>query len=223
MDSTTLHVLLVFFRHLDSLDFWLWRSADCGAAASPRIPIDIAAPLRSPVDHDRRRRRRAGLAKDPPTQHGLAAGPNLSRNSSGHCAVDQRSPARSSKSHWRSSSSRFPDTRFWQETARTARRQPRLAFGLRVPGRRARRRLRHERASTGCLRGDAALVSPALPRNAAGIFPAREYRRDGRILVRGLWVPAVTHYYLISLPVAVPAIFLGRFVNHRLRGDSFLV
>jgi uncharacterized membrane protein YfcA len=39
----------------------------------------------------------------------------------------------------------------------------------------------------------------------------------------GLWVPAVTHYYLISLPAALPAIFLGRFVNHRLRGDSFLV
>lgn len=39
----------------------------------------------------------------------------------------------------------------------------------------------------------------------------------------GLWVPAVTHYYLISLPVALPAIFLGRVVNHRLRGDSFLV
>ncbi len=39
----------------------------------------------------------------------------------------------------------------------------------------------------------------------------------------GLWIPAVTHYYLISLPVALPAIFIGRFVNHRLRGDSFLV
>jgi uncharacterized membrane protein YfcA len=39
----------------------------------------------------------------------------------------------------------------------------------------------------------------------------------------GLWVPAVTHYYLISLPAALPAIFLGRFINHRLRGDSFLV
>lgn len=38
----------------------------------------------------------------------------------------------------------------------------------------------------------------------------------------GLWVPAVTHYYLLSLPVAVPAIFLGRVVNHRLRGDYFL-
>ena len=38
----------------------------------------------------------------------------------------------------------------------------------------------------------------------------------------GLWVPAVTHYYLLSLPVAVPATFLGRAVNHRLGGDSFL-
>ena len=38
----------------------------------------------------------------------------------------------------------------------------------------------------------------------------------------GLWVPAVTHYYLLSLPVAVPGIFVGRAVNHRLRGDIFL-
>ena len=38
----------------------------------------------------------------------------------------------------------------------------------------------------------------------------------------GLWVPAVTHYYLISLPVALPAIFLGRAINGRLRGDSFM-
>jgi len=40
--------------------------------------------------------------------------------------------------------------------------------------------------------------------------------------LRGLWVPAVTHYYLISLPAALPAIFFGRLVNHRLRGKSFL-
>jgi len=39
----------------------------------------------------------------------------------------------------------------------------------------------------------------------------------------GLWVPAVTHYYLLSLPAAVPAIFLCRWLNHRLQGDSFLV
>jgi uncharacterized protein len=38
----------------------------------------------------------------------------------------------------------------------------------------------------------------------------------------GLWVPIVTHYYLVSLPVVLPAVFLGRFVNHRLPGDIFL-
>ncbi|HEX4022982.1 MAG TPA: sulfite exporter TauE/SafE family protein [Acidobacteriaceae bacterium] len=38
----------------------------------------------------------------------------------------------------------------------------------------------------------------------------------------GLWVPAVTHYYLVSLFVALPAIFLGRVINRRLRGDAFL-
>jgi uncharacterized protein len=37
----------------------------------------------------------------------------------------------------------------------------------------------------------------------------------------GLWVPAVTHYYLLSLPVALPAILFGRAVNHRLHGQSF--
>jgi hypothetical protein len=40
--------------------------------------------------------------------------------------------------------------------------------------------------------------------------------------ISGLWVPAVTHYYLVSLPVALPAVFLGRVLNHRLRGDVFL-
>ena len=38
----------------------------------------------------------------------------------------------------------------------------------------------------------------------------------------GLWVPAVTHYYLVSLVVALPAIFLGRAANHRLHGEVFL-
>ncbi len=40
--------------------------------------------------------------------------------------------------------------------------------------------------------------------------------------MRGLWVPAVTHYYLISLPAAAPAILLGRVLNRRLEGESFL-
>lgn len=41
-------------------------------------------------------------------------------------------------------------------------------------------------------------------------------------LLMGLMVPAVTHYYLLSLPIAIPAIFLGRFLNHRMRGDEFV-
>jgi len=38
----------------------------------------------------------------------------------------------------------------------------------------------------------------------------------------GLWVPAVTHYYLVCLPVLLPGVWLGRVVNHRLHGDAFL-
>ena len=38
----------------------------------------------------------------------------------------------------------------------------------------------------------------------------------------GLWVAAVTHYHLVCLPVLVPAVLLGRVVNHRLHGDAFL-
>jgi uncharacterized membrane protein YfcA len=38
----------------------------------------------------------------------------------------------------------------------------------------------------------------------------------------GLWVPAVTRYYLLSLPGAVVAVVLGRAINHRLHGEAFL-
>lgn len=38
----------------------------------------------------------------------------------------------------------------------------------------------------------------------------------------GLWTPAVTHYYLLSLPVTLLGVFLGRAINHRFRGDDFL-
>jgi len=40
--------------------------------------------------------------------------------------------------------------------------------------------------------------------------------------LKGLWVPAVTHYFLWSLLPMVPAIALGKFVNHRLHGHNFL-
>jgi uncharacterized protein len=44
----------------------------------------------------------------------------------------------------------------------------------------------------------------------------------GGYWMAGLWVPVVTHYYLLCLPVLLPAVWLGRLVNHRLRGDAFL-
>jgi uncharacterized membrane protein YfcA len=44
----------------------------------------------------------------------------------------------------------------------------------------------------------------------------------GGYWLAGLWVPAVTHYYLVSLPVTLVAIFLGRVINHRLHGEAFL-
>jgi uncharacterized membrane protein YfcA len=38
----------------------------------------------------------------------------------------------------------------------------------------------------------------------------------------GLWVPAVTSYYWMSLPLTLAAIFLGRTINRRLHDDAFL-
>ncbi len=38
----------------------------------------------------------------------------------------------------------------------------------------------------------------------------------------GLCVPTVTRYYLLSLPAVVPAVFLGRAINHRLHGETFM-
>ena len=44
----------------------------------------------------------------------------------------------------------------------------------------------------------------------------------GGYWLTGLWVPAVTHYYLISLPAMIPAILLGRIANRRMNGEAFL-
>ena len=44
----------------------------------------------------------------------------------------------------------------------------------------------------------------------------------GGYWLAGLWTHAVTRYYLISLPVTLLAVFVGRVINHRLRGDVFL-
>ncbi len=39
----------------------------------------------------------------------------------------------------------------------------------------------------------------------------------------GLWVPAVTRYYLLSLPLTLAAVLVGRSINRRLHGRSFLM
>lgn len=40
-------------------------------------------------------------------------------------------------------------------------------------------------------------------------------------LSKGLWSHELTYYYLLSLPVTLPAIWLGRVANHRLPQESF--
>ena len=37
-----------------------------------------------------------------------------------------------------------------------------------------------------------------------------------------LWTSTVTYYFLIALPVIIPAILLGRIINQRLKNDTFL-
>ena len=37
----------------------------------------------------------------------------------------------------------------------------------------------------------------------------------------GLWTPAITRYYLLSLPVTFLGVYLGRAINHRLHGEAF--
>jgi uncharacterized membrane protein YfcA len=45
----------------------------------------------------------------------------------------------------------------------------------------------------------------------------------GGYWLAGLWVSQVTRYFLLSLPLAVAAILLGRVVNRRLAGGSFVL
>jgi len=44
----------------------------------------------------------------------------------------------------------------------------------------------------------------------------------GGYWLAGLWTAAVTHYFLVSLPVTLLGVFLGRAINHRLHGEAFL-
>ena len=40
--------------------------------------------------------------------------------------------------------------------------------------------------------------------------------------ISGLWTTQVTHYFFVAIFAALPAIFVGRWLNHRMRGDHFL-
>ncbi|HEX4517151.1 MAG TPA: sulfite exporter TauE/SafE family protein [Polyangiaceae bacterium] len=52
-----------------------------------------------------------------------------------------------------------------------------------------------------------------LPASAIGVLGYR---------VSGLWTAEVTRYFFVAIFAAIPAIFVGRWLNHRLRGDAFL-
>lgn len=39
---------------------------------------------------------------------------------------------------------------------------------------------------------------------------------------KGLWISTVTHYFLISIPVIIPAILIGRYFNHQFKDVAFL-
>ncbi len=52
-----------------------------------------------------------------------------------------------------------------------------------------------------------------LPASLAGL---------GGYWLAGFWAPAVTNYFLLSLPIVLAAIILGRQVNQRLKGSSFI-
>jgi uncharacterized protein len=43
----------------------------------------------------------------------------------------------------------------------------------------------------------------------------------GGYWLAGLWTHTVTRYYLVSLPATLLGVFLGREINHRLRGAAF--
>jgi uncharacterized membrane protein YfcA len=59
----------------------------------------------------------------------------------------------------------------------------------------------------------ATLQAYFLPASAIGMFG---------FWYKGLWNSTITYYFLISIPVIIPAIFLGRYFNHQLKDGTFL-
>ena len=79
--------------------------------------------------------------------------------------------------------------------------------------------LRHEWAAVGGLRDPATLVAPALRAALQGYFLPASLAGLGGYWLAGFWAPAVTNYFLLSLPIVLAAIVLGRQVNQRLKGS----
>ena len=98
-----------------------------------------------------------------------------------------------------------------------------LGLGVRLRCGRPGRGVRDERPAAGGLRLASPLVRPNTsgPRLQGYFLPASLLGMGGYWLA-GLWTPAVTRYYLWSLPLALAAIFLGRAINRRMTGRSFL-
>lgn len=58
--------------------------------------------------------------------------------------------------------------------------------------------------------------------NLQGYFLPASLMAMAGYWLAGLWKPAVTHYYLIALPVVIVAIFLGKSLNNGMDGRIFL-
>jgi len=54
-----------------------------------------------------------------------------------------------------------------------------------------------------------------------GYFLPASFLGLGGYFAAGLWTPEVTRLYFISLPVVIPAVFVGRAINRRFQGDRF--
>ena len=65
------------------------------------------------------------------------------------------------------------------------------------------------------------MVGAELSGDPPRIFLTASLIGMGGYWLAGLWTSTVTHYYLISLPVTLLGVFLGRVINHRLQGESF--
>lgn len=62
---------------------------------------------------------------------------------------------------------------------------------------------------------------PVVSRDAEGYFLRVSLARLIGYASR-LWTPTIAHYFALSLPKVASAILLGRWLNHRLRKESFV-